>query len=86
MLDSKDLKAIQEILDKSLDRSQNTILDEVYRVEKNLQSQINRLENNMEKMQAQMNTLHLQTDNVNLFLRIVDDLRRRIEELEKKTA
>ena len=86
MLDSKDLKAIQEILDKSLDRSQNTILDEVYRVEKNLQSQINRLENNMEKMQAQMNTLQLQTDNVNLFLRIVDDLRRRIEELEKKTA
>ena len=86
MLGSKDLEAIQEILDKSLDRSQNTILDEVYRVEKNLQSQINRLENNMEKMQAQMNTLQLQTDNVNLFLRIVDDLRRRIEELEKKTA
>ena len=101
MLDSKDVEMLEAILDKritksetailskmdkSLTNSENLILSELGRMQDNLEEKISNLEKNLEEMRTEVRVLKLEPDNVNLFLRIVDDLRKRIEELERKSA
>lgn len=82
MLDSKDI----EILESLFVKSENAILKELERTRTELHEQMDRLEKNMELMQHQINAVKIETENVNLFLRIVDNLQKRIEVLESKIA
>lgn len=82
MLEDNDIKILEEMFDRSdkrtgekIVKSENMILKELDIVQSNLQTQINELRKNV-------------TDNsqIGILLTIIEDLRRRIEELERRTA
>ena len=75
MLDKGDLDALQAMLDNSLRNSENVILKELDRVQDNLQIQIDELRKEVKHNNQLISMLNM-----------IDDLRRRIEELEKKSA
>ena len=75
MLDSKDIEALEAMFDKRITRSENVIMTELDRVQDNLQEQINKLRQEVKE-----------GSQVGVLLSIIDDLRRRVEELERRSA
>ena len=75
MLDSKDIEALEAMCDKRITRSENVIMTELDRVQDNLQEQINKLRQEVKE-----------GSQVGVLLSIIDDLRRRVEELERRSA
>ena len=62
------------------------VLDEVVRVHGNLQAQIDTLEKNVAELRQYYRVDKLENDNMTLMLRVVNDLVKRVEELEKRIA
>lgn len=82
----EDLESIRQVMKEELRETENSVIKQLDFVQDKLQSQIDALGKNIELMRQQVSVLKLETDNVNLFLSIVEDLKRRIEELERRTA
>ena len=86
MLDKQELEQIKIIMEEVLtetvpgiveekvSQSENIILDEIDRVQEILQQHIKAVEKNLEN------------DNTTLLLKMVDELSRRVSELENRTA
>lgn len=101
MLEEKDLQAIREVMkseivaseertkeyiDARFTESENLVLGEVERVREILENQIAQVKKNMEELNQYYRITKLENDNTALLLKMIDELSKRVEELEKKTA
>ncbi|WP_411336108.1 hypothetical protein [Ruminococcus gauvreauii] len=86
MLEQKDLEAIRGIMREEIESSESVIIKELDRVQTNLEKQVNELKRNMEELQQYYRITKLENDNTAILLRMVEELTKRIDELEKKTA
>ena len=64
----------------------DVVLDEVVRVHENLQAQIDALEKNVAELRQYYRVDKLENDNMTLMLRLMNDLVKRVEELERRIA
>ena len=86
MLDQRDLASIRVIMKEELAESENLVLEEVERTRDILEKQINEVQKNLSELTQYYRITKLENDNTSLLLKMIDELSRRIEELEKKTA
>ena len=98
MLDKQELEQIKIIMEEVLtetvpgiveekvSQSENKILDEIDRVQEILQQHIKAVEKNLEELQQYYRITKLENDNTTLLLKMVDELSRRVSELENRTA
>ena len=92
--------AVGEVIDEKLEKKLDPIneelqdvnskigivLDEIVRVHESLQEQIDNLEKNMTELRQYYRVDKLENDNMTLMLRLMNDLVKRVEELESKIA
>ncbi len=86
MLDQKDLEAIAKLIDARAEQTENLLLDEIGRTQTYLEKQITEVKKNMEELSQYYRITKLESDNTTLLLKMIDQLNRRVEELEKRTA
>ncbi len=92
MTDSQKLDLILEKLesqDKKIDERKNTdnlILNELERVQRNLEKKIDKLQNNLDELNQYYRINKLENENTTLLLRMIEDLSKRVAELEKRSA
>lgn len=77
---------VTEIVEDKVTQSGNMILEEIDRVQGILQQNIKIVEKNLEELQQYYRITKLENDNAMLLLKLVDELSRRVTELENKTA
>lgn len=86
MLEQKDLDAIRSIFKEELASSENMILAEVDRVQENLELKMESVQKNIEELRQYYRITKLENDNTAMLLQMIAELKKRVEELEKKTA
>jgi hypothetical protein len=86
MLNQQDLEAIRKIMQEELAGSENLVLEEMERTRNILEKQINAVQKNLEELVQYYRITKLENDNTALLLKMIDELSRRVEELEKRTA
>lgn len=90
MLDKEDIAVmrdvVREVVDDRLTKSENLVLEEVGRIQQVMNSDMEKLQRNMEELKQYYRIAKLENDNTSILLKMVEELTRRIEELEKKTA
>ena len=62
------------------------MLDEIGRTQVYLENKINKVQKNLEELNQYYRITKLENDNTALLLKMIDELSKRVEELEKKTA
>jgi hypothetical protein len=84
---------IQVIMDEKITGSENLLLEKLDRVQEILISKMDKIEQNMQELQQYYRISKLENDNTALLLemiresnRIIEEMNRRIEKLEKRTA
>lgn len=77
---------LEETLDKRLSQSENLILEEVSRTHHVLSDKIDRVQKNLDELNQYYRITKLENDNTTLLLQIVNELSKRVEELERKSA
>lgn len=97
MLEQNDLIAIRKIMkeeitesekrtDARFEESENLILEELERTRSILEKEIAQVQKNLDEISQYYRITKLENDNTALLLKMIDELSRRIENLEKKTA
>ena len=86
MLDRKDLEAIAKLIDARAEQTESLLLDEIGRTQTYLEKHITEVKKNMEELSQYYRITKLESDNTTLLLKMIDQLNRRVEELEKRTA
>ncbi len=101
MLEQKDLVAIRAIMkeeiaesekkmeammDTRFAESENLILEEVERTRSILEKHIGKVQKNLDELNQYYRITKLENDNTALLLKMIDELTKRVEELEKKSA
>lgn len=86
MLDQKDLAAIRSIMKEEITESENLILEEIERTRNIIEKQIDKVQSNLDEINQYYRITKLENDNTALLLKMIDELSKRVEELEKKTA
>ena len=86
MLDRKDLEAIAKLIDARAEQTESLLLDEIGRTQTYLEKQITEVKKNIEELSQYYRITKLESDNTTLLLKMIDQLNRRVEELEKRTA
>lgn len=90
MLDQEDIAimrdVVREVVDDRLTKSENLVLDEVGRIQQVMNSDMEKLQRNIEELKQYYRIAKLENDNTSILLKMVEELTRRIDELEKKTA
>ncbi|MCI8507270.1 MAG: hypothetical protein HFJ06_01710 [Lachnospiraceae bacterium] len=90
MLDKEDIAimrdVVREVVDDRITKSENLVLEEVGRIQQVMNSDMERLQRNIEELKQYYRIAKLENDNTSILLKMVEELTRRIEELEKKTA
>lgn len=101
MLDQNDLQAIRAIMqeeigesekrindkiDTKIAESENLLLEEMDRVQMFLESKINTVKENLEELKQYCKITKLENDTTAILLKMIEELARRVEELEKKSA
>ena len=85
--DIKLLKGMMEsVIDERLSKTENFMLDEIGRTQVYLENKINKVQKNLEELNQYYRITKLENDNTALLLKMIDELSKRVEELEKKTA
>lgn len=85
--DIKILKGMMEsVIDERLSKTENFMLDEIGRTQVYLENKINKVQKNLEELNQYYRITKLENDNTALLLKMIDELSKRVEELEKKTA
>ncbi len=88
-VDEKLEKTEESILmkvDEKLLKSETLVLGEIERTRSYLEKQIEKVQKNMDELNQYYRITKLEADNTALWLRLIDGLSKRVEELEKKTA
>ncbi|MBS6765585.1 MAG: hypothetical protein E7J94_02340 [Clostridium sp.] len=90
MLDQKDIDMIRQVVREEVDerasKTEDSLLDEIGRTQTYLEKQINEVKKNMDELSQYYRITKLESDNTALLLKMIDQLNRRVEELEKRTA
>lgn len=73
-------------MDKRLEKTETSILDETERTRDIIEKQIERIQKNMEDLNQYYRITKLENDNTALLLKMIEELSKRVEDLEKKTA
>ena len=71
---------------EELRKGENLILEEMDRMQTNFVKKIDELHRNLDELNQYYRITKLENDNTALLLKMVEELSRRITELEKKTA
>lgn len=94
MLEKQDLEQIRglmvevvtEVVEDKVTQSSNMLLEKIDGVQGILQQNIKTVEKNLEELQQYYRITKLENDNAMLLLKLVEELSRRVTELENKTA
>lgn len=90
MLDQKDIDMIRQVVREEVDerasKTEDFLLDEIGRTQTYLEKQINEVKKNMDELIQYYRITKLENDNTSLLLKMIDQLSKRVEELEKRTA
>lgn len=90
MLEQKDLDVLksmmESVLNENLAKSENLILDEMERTREILDRRIETVQKNLEEIKQYYRITRLENDNTAILLKMIDELSKRVEELEKRTA
>ena len=90
MLDQKDIDMIRQVVREEVDerasKTEDSLLDEIGRTQTYLEKQINEVKKNMDELSQYYRITKLESDNTALLLKMIDQLNRIVEELEKRTA
>lgn len=73
-------------MESKLAESENLLLEEIDRVQMFLENKINTVKENLEELKQYYRITKLENDNTAILLKMIEELSRRVEELEKKTA
>lgn len=79
-------KNMEAMMDRKITESENLFLKEMDRVQINLTNKINEVQKNLDELSQYYRITKLENDNTALLLKMIDELSKRVEELEKKTA
>ena len=79
-------KNMETMMDRKVTESENLILKEMDRVQINLTNKINEVQKNLDELNQYYRITKLENDNTALLLKMIDELSKRVEVLEKKTA
>lgn len=79
-------KKMETLMDTRLAESENLILEEMERTRNILEKHINKVQKNLDELNQYYRITKLENDNTALLLKMIDELTRRVEELEKKSA
>lgn len=82
MLDKKDIEAIAGLISKS----DSMLLDEIERYDNKNEKRIEGITRDLEELKTIYRMTKNKNDTINTLLRIIENLERRVSELEKKTA
>ncbi len=83
---SESEKKMEEVMDRKLSESENLILEEMERTRTILEKQIDTVQKNIDELNRYYRITKLENDNTAMLLKMIDDLSRRVGELEKRTA
>lgn len=99
MLEEKDLEVLKSIMktvtseesildkiDEKITKSQNILIDEMERTRSILEKKMDKVQNNLDELNQYYKITKLESDNTTLLLKMIDELSKRVEELEKRTA
>ena len=79
-------KNMEVMMDTRFAESENLILEEMERTRNILEKNINKVQKNLDELNQYYRITKLENDNTALLLKMIDELTRRVEELEKKSA
>lgn len=79
-------ESILQKVDEKLLKSESLVLDGVERTRKMLEKQIEKVQTNLDEINQYYRITKLENDNTSLVLKLIDELSKRIGELEKRTA
>lgn len=82
MLEKKDIQAISELIKKS----ETMILDEMERYDRKNEKHFASINNEIEKLNEIYRMTKNESDTINTLLKIIENLEKRVSELERKTA
>ena len=79
-------KKMEAMMDTRFAESENLILEEVERTRSILEKHIGKVQKNLDELNQYYRITKLENDNTALLLKMIDELTKRVEELEKKSA
>ena len=82
---SSENKMLQK-MDERLTSSENMILKELDRVQEHLESDVQKVQKNLEELQQYYRISKLENDNTSLLLKMYNDMQKEIAELKAKIA
>lgn len=86
MLEHSDLQAIRDIMKEEIGRSENLVLNEVDRVQENLETKMEQLKRNMDELTQYYRTVKPDHENNALFLQMIQEIKKEVNELKMKIA
>lgn len=90
MLNQNDINLLKNmmetVIDERLSKTEDFILDEVGRTQTYLENKIDQVQKNIDELNQYYRITKLEHDNTTLLLKIIDELSKRVEELENKIA
>ena len=101
MLDQKDIELLRNLMtevvtaseknilkqmDEKITHSENLILNELDTVQEHLESEVQKVQKNLEELQQYYRISKLENDNTSLLLKMYNDMQKEIAELKAKIA
>lgn len=86
MLEEKDLKAIAELINERAAKTEEVIVETFVKECEILEKRIEKVEKNLEELNQYYRITKLENDNTALLLKMIEELQKRVAELERKTA
>ena len=86
MLEEKDLKAIAELINERATKTEEVIVETFVKECEILEKRIEKVEKNLEELNQYYIITKLENDNTALLLKMIEELQKRVAELERKTA
>ena len=77
---------ILQKMDEKLTHSENLILNELDRVQEHLETDVQKVQKNLEELQQYYRITKLENDNTSLLLKMYNNMQKEIEELKAKIA
>lgn len=81
-----EIAKLKSEMKQTLTTSENLILDETERTRSILEEQMAKVQENMDELKQYYRITKLESDNTAVLLKLIDELSKRVEKLEKKTA
>lgn len=77
---------MESVIHKRITESENLVLKELDRVQIGFENKISAVQKNLDELSQYYRITKLENDNTALLLKMIDELSKRVEELERKTA